>query len=162
MTWFDFPGGWGLYNLNGVSEKELVATGAHGYGTKAQAQAHPNKSPSPAQELLLQTLKVSSQSPVGGGISGDLQTPSSGTGGGDILNSAVKFISQSSLWTRVVEIGAGMLLLYAGVKALVAPEGQNIARSTLRSSLSTGKNYGASSARSGASTAVKVARRIRA
>jgi hypothetical protein len=130
MTWFAFPGGWGVFDLNGISEKELVVTGAHGYATKAQAQAHVNKSPSPAQKLLLQTFKVSSLSPVGAGTGGDLQTPATGTGGGDILNSAIKFISQSSLWTRAVEIMAGTLLLYAGVKALTAPEGRNIARSS--------------------------------
>lgn len=140
MTWFNFPG-WGDYNLNGAAEKELVATGAHGYATQAQADAKPNASPSPAQQLLLQGFNLSSLSPVGAaGAGGVLQTPHS-TGGisgaasnilgstGNIIGDATKFIGQGSIWMRATEIIAGLMLLYAGVKALTAPPGtSNIAR----------------------------------
>lgn len=143
MTWFNFPG-WGDYNLNGVAEKELVATRAHGYATQQEADQKPNAAPSPAQQLLLQSFNAASLSPVGAaGASGVLQTPHS-TGGitgaasniagslGSGLSGITKFIGQGSIYMRATEIIAGIFLLYAGIKALTAPAGANVGRMTAK------------------------------
>lgn len=70
MTWFAFKGSGSVYNLTGVAEKELAATGAHGYATEAQAKAHPNAPESGAQAALLAADQVSASLPAGGGLSG--------------------------------------------------------------------------------------------
>lgn len=135
MTWFNIPG-WGDYNLNGLAEKQLVALGAHGYATQAQADAHPNAAPSPAQEALLQEFNVSSLSPVGAGATqGVLQTPHS-TGGvsGAATNIAGNVASAFTLnasgdWRRfalrAVEVAIGGLLIIVAANHLAT--GQSVA-----------------------------------
>lgn len=126
MTWFNFPG-WGDYNLNGVSEKELVLTGAHGYATKAQADAKPNASPSPDQQLLLQGFNAASISPVGAaGGSGVLSTPH-GTGGvsGALTNAFT--LKTTGDWrhftTRAVEVALGGILILVAANSLTKNQG---------------------------------------
>lgn len=114
MTWFCFPGGWGCYDLNGIDEKQLVATGAHGYGTEADAQKNVNASPNGIQAGLLQTFKVASLLPVGAGVSGDLSTPNSTGGIGGAL--ANFFGGNQSGWLlRTVEILLGLALVAVGI-----------------------------------------------
>jgi len=118
MTWFAFPGGWGDYNLNGLAEKELVATGAHGYATKAEADAHVNASPTGAQAALLETFKASSVSPVGAGSTGILQTPSSSGGLGGLLGGGLKWPGAHTFLGRALKIVIGGVLLVAGLLKL--------------------------------------------
>ena len=115
MTWFAFPGGWGDYNLNGVDEKSLALTGAHGYATKAQADAHVNASPTLLQQGLLQGFKAESTLPVGAGTSGDLSTSSSTGGVANFLSR----LSNPHLWLRVVEVIVGGAFLIIGLNALL-------------------------------------------
>lgn len=126
MTWFDFPG-WGLYELNGVAETELVALFAHGYATQAEATAHPNASPNAAQAALLQTFNAQSLSPVGGGVGGVLQTPHS-TGGitgaasniaGNVGSGLLGGLFQKNIWMRVGEVVVGLILLGIGLNAML-------------------------------------------
>lgn len=134
MTWFCFPGGWGCYNLNGFAEKELAATGAHGYATQQQAQAHLNAIPNGAQAFLLQKDKAESLSPVGAGAVGVQSTPS-GTGGvggaaSNVASSVASGVSSGVLggsgaalhWPgadsflgRALKIVVGGVLLLAGI-----------------------------------------------
>lgn len=114
MTWFAFPGGWGVYDLNGADEKSLVATGAHGYATEAEAEAHVNASPSFLQQGLLQGLKAESVSPVGAGVSGDLATPS-GSGGLGGYTGGLKWPGADTFLGRALKIVIGGVLLLAGV-----------------------------------------------
>jgi hypothetical protein len=122
MTWFAFPGGWGDYNLNGPSEKTLALTGAHGYATQAEADAHVNASPDPPQVALLQTLKLYSVSPIGAGAFGDLKTPNSTGGvGGALANltgnitGGLKWPSADTFLVRALKIIVGGVLLVAGI-----------------------------------------------
>jgi hypothetical protein len=128
VTYFDFPGGWGLYDLNGIAEKELAATGAHGYATAAEARAHPNASPTALQQFYLQLFKADSESPVGAGATGVQSTPASGTG----LSGLLGDVTSGKLWVRVGEFAVGALLLYIGLKASVTPGGAQVANQTAR------------------------------
>jgi hypothetical protein len=119
--YFAFPGGWGTFELNGLAEKELAATGAHGYGTEALALAHVNASPSPPQELLLQTLKADSLSPVGAGGIGDLSTPNA-TGGvsgaaKNLLGSGYQLVfgNTTGLLGRGLKVVIGVVLILSGI-----------------------------------------------
>jgi hypothetical protein len=59
---------------------------------------------------------------------------------GDWLSGLTKWIGQQSIWVRVAEIAAGMMILYIGLKAVTAPDGAS-ARSIGKSSVkSTAKN----------------------
>ncbi len=129
MTYFAFPGGWGVYDLNGIDEKELALTGAHGYATEAEAEAHVNASPSPDQEALLQTLKASSVSPVGAGVTGDLSTPSSTGGVGGALSNLAGNITGgitgfhgSNFVIRAVKIIVGGMLVLIGLAHLTGAD----------------------------------------
>lgn len=114
LTWFCFPGGWGCYDLNGIDEKQLAATGAHGYATEQQAQQHLNASPDVLQQGILQLLKAKSVLPFGAGVTGDLQTPSSTGGVGGALSNF--FGGSNSGWLlRTVEIILGVALIAVGV-----------------------------------------------
>ena len=121
MTWFDFPG-WGLYELNGVAEKELASTFAHGYATQAEAQAHPNDPPDAEQAALLQGFNAASLSPAGAGVSGVLQTPHS-TGGitgasANLAGDVFKSLNLSNWLVRIGEIIVGIVLVGIGVNAM--------------------------------------------
>ena len=134
MTWFSFPGGWGDYNLNGLSEKEMAATGAHGYATQALADAHVNKSPSTAQAALLTQFKTESLSPVGAGSAGVLSTPN-GTGGisgaaSNVVNDALKPLFNKNIWLRVGEVVVGLILLGIGLNALLKGKPMTIVTKT--------------------------------
>src|SRR5947209_7351456 len=41
-------------------------------------------------------------------------------------------LTEAQTWVRVAEVGAGVLLLYMGLKAVVTPGGQHVARRTVR------------------------------
>jgi hypothetical protein len=132
--WFTFPG-WGNYNLSGISEKELVVTGAHGYPTESESEAHPNASPDTIQVGLLQDFNVSSLSPGGAGAVGILSTPHS-TGGvtgvaNNIVNSATggtvpDFLSQPNLWLRIGEFAVGAILIYVGLRSMFPSQVQAV------------------------------------
>lgn len=124
--WFDFPGGWGEYKLNGMAEKELAATGAHGYPTQAEARAHVNAPPNLLQQPILEQLKLSSVSPVGAGVGGTLQTPNSTGGIGGTLSNVLGGQNTSSWFLRIGEGLAGLVVLYVGVKALTPRTAQTI------------------------------------
>lgn len=117
MAWYTFPG-WGTYELNGLAAFEINATGAHGYPTEAQAQAHPNASVSGAQAIILSGFKAASTSPVGAGSTGVLQTPSSTGGLGGALHDFLGGVSVPSLFLRVGEVLLGLVLLAVGVAKL--------------------------------------------
>jgi hypothetical protein len=126
MTWFNFPG-WGDYSLNGVAEKELAATGAHGYATQALADASPNASPNAIQAGLLQTFNAQSLSPAGAGTGGVLQTPHS-TGGvtgaasnlaGNVGSGLLGGLFQKNIWMRAGEVLVGLILLGIGLNAML-------------------------------------------
>jgi hypothetical protein len=126
VTWFCFPGGWGCYNLNGIAEKELAATGAHGYATEAQAQAKLNASPTAAQQVLLQGFKISSSSPVGAGATGIQQTSSSSSSPFGTLAGFLGLsgkISGTNLVIRAVKVIIGGLLLVVGLVHLTGVSG---------------------------------------
>jgi hypothetical protein len=121
MTYFCFPGGWGCYDLNGVDEKTLVAEGAHGYATLAQAQAHVNASPTALQQATLQGLKAESMLPIGAGTSGDLSTPTSTGGVTGLIAKASAFmddLTSGAFWLRLAEVVIGLLLIAVGVAEL--------------------------------------------
>jgi hypothetical protein len=69
--WFAFKNDGHVYELNGLAEKELVATFAHGYPTEAEAIAKPNASANPLQATLLASF-LASRSAGQGGTSGVL------------------------------------------------------------------------------------------
>lgn len=128
--WFYFPGR-GYYELSGIAEKELVATGAHGYTTKAQAGKHPNATSgfewNFVQAPLLDSFDAASLSPGGAGATGILVGPH-GTGGvtGAVnnltglgaLGDAANRLTQPNFWERAIEVIAGLILLYVGLNAL--------------------------------------------
>lgn len=151
MTWFCFPNGWGCYNLNGVAEKELAATFAHGYATEAQAQSHLNAPPTVAQQTLLTGFRASSASPVGAGVSGVLSTPGSTGGIPGLVGSVASNITKGFkfVWPggphfvmRLAEGVVGLVLLAIGLNALLkSTTGQNaqsIARGTARTAAKVG------------------------
>lgn len=121
MAYFTFPG-WGTFNLTGLTEKELALTGAHGYATQAQAEAHPNAAVSPDQAALLQVDKAASLLPIGAGVSGVQSTPS-GTGGisGLAGNLSTTFAANGDwrrLALRATEVAIGILLIITAANAL--------------------------------------------
>lgn len=129
--YFSFPDGWGTYELNGLDEKELVATGAHGYSTEQEAIQHVNASPSLPQQILLQSFKAESETLIGAGEAGDLSAPG-GLGG---LSGAVGSIfgkqNVSNWFLRIGEGLAGLLLIYAGAKQAF-PQTIQVAGNTAR------------------------------
>lgn len=76
MTWFAFPQGTNtlqLFNLNGVAEKAMVATMAHGYATQAEAIANPNANPDSAQDIQIAADQQAAGAVAGGGATGVLE-----------------------------------------------------------------------------------------
>lgn len=43
------------------------------------------------------------------------------------IDDLINFIKQGSIWERVAEVGAGLIILYIGLKALSTPKGQMVA-----------------------------------
>lgn len=86
--WFAFADDGHVYNLNGYAEKQLVATGAHGYATETQALQNPNQQANGAQAAMLAQYVAAANLPIGGGSYGVLaveqvtQQPGAGAGGG--------------------------------------------------------------------------------
>jgi hypothetical protein len=126
--YFAFPGGWGTYELNGVDEKELVATGAHGYPTEAEALAHVNAAPSLVQQPLLESFKAFSVLPVGAGIQGDLSTPNAtgGVGGAakNLLGSGYQLVfgNTTGLLGRILKVIIGGVLILSGIVHLTGAD----------------------------------------
>lgn len=42
------------------------------------------------------------------------------------IDDLINFLKQGSIWTRVVEVGAGLIVLYIGLKAISTPKGQSV------------------------------------
>jgi hypothetical protein len=151
MTWFYFKGNSDVYDLNGVAEKALVATGAHGYATKELAVANPNLAPDSAQEIQLASYRNDAGSLVGGGVSGVIEIDSynpltkkftklgtragaiasaaTGTSGSNILDGLNKFfgnLTQKETWIRVGEVALGLVLISVGLVKMA--ENNQIAR----------------------------------
>jgi hypothetical protein len=137
--WYCFPG-YGLYELDGVAATEINATGAHGYPTQAEANAHPNASPNGIQAALLDAFNTASLDPVGAGTPGILVTPHSTGGvsglgsniagnigsaltGGSPTSDLAHRLTEPAVWVRVAEFLAGGILIYIGLKAATASEG---------------------------------------
>jgi hypothetical protein len=118
VTWFTFPDGWGTYDLNGLAETELAVTGAHGYATEADAEAHPNASPTALQQILLQGFKAASASPAGAGASGILNTPSSSGGLPGLAENLLGGLGSRNFWLRALKVAAGLALIIIGVAHL--------------------------------------------
>lgn len=118
-TWFAFKG-YGTVQLAGVQEKQAVATGFHGYATKAQAEAKPNSVnllQKPLVNLLeadyAQALKTESQP---GGTNSNLADPNSILGG---IKDAAGLNANITTWfIRVGEVVLGIVLVAIGVAKL--------------------------------------------
>lgn len=78
---------------------------------------------------------------TGTGLGQTLGTVASAGGAGiGTIGQLIDFIRQPNLWTRVVEIGAGMILVYAALKAIVTPPGQAPVKQTIGDTMKrTGK-----------------------
>lgn len=134
MTWFAFQNDGHVYDLNGLAEKELVATGAKGYSTEAEALAHRNAPANPTTQLPLLTAFVTAASfPFGGGIQGVIQvvnTDSTGQNKSKVgpLNNPLTdllpkgwsliFGNTHGLLTRILKVVFGGVLLLAGILKL--------------------------------------------
>lgn len=134
MTWFAFHNDGHVYDLNGAAEKQLAATGAHGYATEAQALAHRNAPATALQAQFLAGYLTAASSPVGGGMAGVIQvlnTDASGQNTSKVspvnnpLTSGVAgalsafFGDTSSNWLlRTAEILLGLALIAVGVAKL--------------------------------------------
>lgn len=144
MTWFAFHG-YPDINAAGLEEKELVTARFHGYATKAEADAHPNSVMFGPQSFLLDSLQLSHQTnPAGTGVAGlGGASPLSGANplsGVAAIGDFFSRLTNPNTWIRVGEFAAGALILYVGLKAIVAPEGQRVATRTARdTALSVGK-----------------------
>lgn len=66
MTWFAFANEGHVFDLNGLAEKEMVATGAHGYATESQAIQNPNGPSTVDQQVLFVNFENAAQLPFGG------------------------------------------------------------------------------------------------
>lgn len=53
------------------------------------------------------------------------------------IDDLINFIKQGSLWERVVEVVAGLIIMYVGVKAMATPTGQQPAKRSLRDTAKT-------------------------
>lgn|SRR5487761_45882 len=128
MTWFAFHNDGSVYDLNGIAEKELAGTGAHGYATEAEATAHPNSPASAAQASLLAAFQVDARSPVGGGVAGVIQivnvnpqgqntgkvSPPSPLGAlKDVIG--IGGVSGHNLLVRTLKIIIGGIMMLAGI-----------------------------------------------
>jgi len=143
MTWFAFIGYGHVFNLNGVAEKEMASTGAHGYATESDALQNPNAPLNGAQAALAQTFEAEASLPFGASTLGVLQVDQvnqpkgTGTGGvgqspsqaqkdiqgqqqvgGGLLNSltgALHWLGADTFLGRALKIVVGGVLLLAGV-----------------------------------------------
>jgi hypothetical protein len=70
MTWFAFQGDGHVYNLRGLDEKQLAATGAQGYADEQTAIQNPNATANGAQAGMLAQFIVESKIPFIGGLGG--------------------------------------------------------------------------------------------
>jgi hypothetical protein len=122
MTWFAFQGSGSVYNLNGLTEKELVFTGAHGYATEAEAKAHPNGPANPEQAILLAEDQAAASLPVGGGQAGVQSGTTQAVGITsylDAIKKAAAWISNRGNMVRIVKVVAGGGMILVGISMLV-------------------------------------------
>lgn len=123
-TWFAFRG-YGVVNVAGIQEKNLVAWGFHGYSTEAQANAHPNSVnllQKPIVDVVMadyrQALKEKAapgQANAGNPLAAGLQA--SNLGGLNAIGDFFNRLTQPNTWLRVGEFAAGALLVYIGLTA---------------------------------------------
>lgn len=156
MTWYTFKdwiwtsgpqkGKLKIYNVTGIDNIELEATGAHGYPTEKDSLQKPNAFPSVAQEALLAMFSAQAAYPIGGGVGGaQTPTPSATAGAKDAIkklgtgtiDDLINWLTQGSLWTRVGEFAIGGILLYVGLKAAVSPSGQDVGKRTFKQTVKT-------------------------
>jgi hypothetical protein len=127
MTWFAFKG-YPDVSVAGEQEKTLAGIGFHGYSTQAQADAHPN-SVNAVQAPVLNVIEYDyTQAQKEGATPGgpnNLETPGGIAGaitsaaGSDLgISGLIKGIESKGLWIRVGEVFTGIILLYAGLKAM--------------------------------------------
>lgn len=124
MTWFAFKG-YGVIDVAGIQEKNLVGWGFHGYSTQAQATAHPN-SVNLLQKPLVDTaiadykqaVKEKAQ-PGGPNASNPLAATlqASNLGGLNAIGDFFNRLTQPNTWLRIGEFAAGGLLIYMGLTA---------------------------------------------
>jgi hypothetical protein len=122
MTWYAFQG-WEwtsgpnkgklkVYNLTGIDNLDLEATGAHGYPTEAIALAKPNAFPGTDQEALLALYSAQAAVPIGSGVIGaQAPTPSATTA----LNDVFHGLNLQTLLVRLGEILIGLVLIGVGL-----------------------------------------------
>jgi hypothetical protein len=145
MTWFAFKG----YNNNqpidvaGSQEKEIVALGFHGYSTGAQAVAHPNSVNifdgwivDAAIEDYQAALKEKAQpggqnasNPAGAAVQ-DAESSIPGLGQ---ISSFFSVITQAATWERVVEVLAGVIVVYVALKGLTGADPVSAVKNTVKS-----------------------------
>jgi hypothetical protein len=142
--WFAFKNDGHVYELNGIAEKELAATFAHGYPTEAKALANPNDPANAAQVTLLASF-LASRSAGQGGTSGVLTIDNvnahgqsighQGPGNNPVTNAVKKItdplqaigdffskLGQANLWIRVGEVILGVILLAVGAARITHTE----------------------------------------
>lgn len=118
MAWYAFHGSGSVYNLNGITDAELAATGAHGYATKEEAIAHPNAPESGMQSAILAGVQISASIPVTGSMIG----VQSGTTKAVTPVSIIEFLGRLEMhatWQRVVEVVVGGVLLIIAAKSML-------------------------------------------
>jgi hypothetical protein len=127
VTWFAFQNDSSVYELNGLAEKQLVATLAHGYATETLALAHRNKPASPDQAILLagfKATKSANQGGLAGVIAIDIvNSKGQNTGSINVGNNPVtnvgadifKGLNLGSWFLRVGEILLGLVLIGVGI-----------------------------------------------
>lgn len=166
--WFAFKNDGHVYELDGLAEKQLVASFAHGYKTMAEAIAHKNEEANPFQALMLAQYVTAAASPAGGGSAGvikvvevnaagkptdtvgPLSNPLINLGGtGSVVGDISHWLGQQQIWVRGVEIIAGLMLLYLGMKASMSPRG------TLTGAASQGGEHYRTGKRVGKKTAAR-------
>lgn len=134
MTYFVIPGYNSGQPINavGVEEKALVSLGFHGYGTAAQATAHPNAAPNIVQAAALPGI-ISGQNPVTAGTGGP-QNPNASAAapvgssipnpltGLEAIGGFFASLSEPHLWWRVAKVVIGGVLLLVGLAKITGAD----------------------------------------
>lgn len=127
---------------------ELEALGMHFYPTQAEAQAKPNSVTFyqvPVVNAAIDDYNNARDVPGGTSLANNPASPTAaaksaasaaskavpipGVGNVDDL---INWLKQGAIWERVGEVAVGLILLYAGIKAIATPAGQNPAKKTFK------------------------------
>jgi hypothetical protein len=124
MTWFAFAGlnGGKAIDLAGSQEKQAVAEGFHGYGTEAQAEAHPNAL-NPLTRLLADGWIADYHAAVSegaqpGGPNASILNPKDALGAALAGGWHLSFGNTSGLLGRALKVGIGLVLIVIGLNEL--------------------------------------------